>query len=89
MNAILYRLPEPGDEPQISGCMWASADLWELTNGTPGSNAEWLKFCSLEELSSRILSNEKTLVATWNEIVVGFIHALDCFRRQEIIDTYN
>lgn len=73
INTILYRPPATGDEPQISGCLWSSADLRELTNGTPESNAEWLKLCSLAELRSRILSNEKTLVATWNEIVVGFI----------------
>lgn len=77
MNAITYRLPEPGDEHQISACMWASADLWELTDGTPESVAEWKQICDLEELRERILSVEKTLVATWNGIVVGFI----AFRR--------
>jgi putative acetyltransferase len=73
MNTILYRFPKAGDEHQISGCMWASADLWELTDGTSESVAEWTKLCSPEELSSRILSAEKTLVATWNGLVVGFI----------------
>jgi GNAT superfamily N-acetyltransferase len=73
MKTILYRPSNPGHETQISGCIWSSANLWELTDGTPESNAEWLKLCSLEELRSRILSNEKTLVATCNEIVVGFI----------------
>jgi putative acetyltransferase len=53
--------------------MWASADLWELTDGTPESVAEWLQISDLEEFRGRILSGEKTLVATWNEIVVGFI----------------
>jgi GNAT superfamily N-acetyltransferase len=73
MNTINYRLPQLGDEHQISGCMWASAVLWELTDGTPESIAEWNKLCSPEELRDRILSDEKTLVATWNEIVVAFI----------------
>jgi putative acetyltransferase len=53
--------------------MWASADLWELTDGTSESVAEWTKLCSPTELSSRILSTEKTLVAAWNGLVVGFI----------------
>lgn len=73
MSIVAYKLPQPGDENQISGCMWASADLWELTDGTPESVAEWLQICDPEELRGRILSDEKTLVATWNEIVVGFI----------------
>lgn len=73
MSRVTYRPPELGDETQISGCMWASADLWELTDGTPESVAEWLKICDPEELRGRILSGEKTLVATWHEIVVGFI----------------
>jgi hypothetical protein len=62
MNTITYRLPQIGDEPQISGCMWASAVLWELTDGTPESVAEWLQICHPEELRDRILSDEKTLV---------------------------
>ncbi|HEY9879089.1 MAG TPA: GNAT family N-acetyltransferase [Leptolyngbyaceae cyanobacterium] len=53
--------------------MWASANLWELTDGTPESVSEWLQICDPEELRDRILSGEKTLVATWNEIVVGLI----------------
>ncbi len=57
--------------------MWASADLWENTDGTPESIAEWLQICGPEEIRSRILSEEKTQVATWNGIVVGFI----AFRR--------
>jgi ribosomal protein S18 acetylase RimI-like enzyme len=73
MNTIIYRPPELGDEHQISGCMWSAADLWELTDGTPESVAEWLQICHPEELKERILSGEKTLVATWNGIVVGFI----------------
>ena len=73
MNTITYRQPKLGDEQQISGCMWASADLWKLTDGTPESVTEWKKLCDSEELRSRILSSEKKLVATWNEIVVGFI----------------
>lgn len=73
MNTITYRLPQIGDEHQISGCMWASAVLWELTDGTPESVAEWKKLCSPEELRDRILSGEKVFVATWNEIIVGFI----------------
>jgi GNAT superfamily N-acetyltransferase len=73
MNTITYKPPEIGDENQISGCMWASADLWELTDGTPESVAEWHKICHPEELRDRILSGQKTLVATWNGIVVGFI----------------
>lgn len=77
MNTIIYRPPELGDEYQISGCMWASAELWELTDGTPLSVAEWQLLCDPEELRGRILSSEKTLVATWNGIVVGFI----AFRR--------
>lgn len=28
MNTIIYRLPQIGDEHQISGCMWASAVLF-------------------------------------------------------------
>jgi hypothetical protein len=34
MNTITYRIPKLGDEHQISGCMWASEVLWELTDGT-------------------------------------------------------
>lgn len=73
MDTIIYRPPQLGDEYQISGCMSASADLWELTDGTPESVAEWLKICNPQELTDRILSGQKTLVATWNGIVVGFI----------------
>jgi GNAT superfamily N-acetyltransferase len=73
MNAINYRFPELGDENQIGGCMWASSDLWELTDGTPESVAEWNKLCDPKELRNRILSDEKALVATWNGIIVGFI----------------
>jgi GNAT superfamily N-acetyltransferase len=73
MNAITYRFPELGDENQIGVCMWASADLWELTDGTPESVAEWNKLCDPKELRNRILSGEKALVATWNGIIVGFI----------------
>jgi GNAT superfamily N-acetyltransferase len=73
MNAITYRFPEIGDENQIGGCMWASADLRELTDGTPESVAEWNKLCDPKELRNRILSGEKVLVATWNGIIVGFI----------------
>lgn len=77
MNEIIYRPPQLGDEHQISGCMWASAELWELTDGTPDSVAEWLQICAPEELRGRILSDERMLLATWNGIVVGFI----AFRR--------
>jgi len=73
MNTIIYRSPKLGDENQISGCMWASADLWELTDGTSESVAEWKQLCNLEELRDRVLSGERTLVATWNGIVIGFI----------------
>ena len=73
MNIIIYRPPKLGDENSISGCMWASGDLWELTDGTLESVAEWKKLCNLEELRDRISSGERTLVATWNGIVVGFI----------------
>lgn len=73
MNTIIYRQPEVGDENSISGCMWASAELWELTDGTPESVAEWKKLCDWEELKDRILSGERTLVAVWNGIVIGFI----------------
>jgi hypothetical protein len=50
MNTIIYRFPELGDENQIGGCMWASEDLWELTDGTPESVAEWNKLCDPKEL---------------------------------------
>lgn len=89
MNTITYKTPELGDEYQISGCMWASADLWELTDGTSESVAEWLQLCDPQELRDRILSGEKTLIAIWNEIVVGFIafkrgsHLSLLFVRQE------
>ena len=73
MDAIIYRPSELGDESQISGCMWASANLWELTDGTPESVAQWIQLCNLNELKNRILSEERILVATWNELVVGFI----------------
>jgi Bacterial regulatory proteins, tetR family len=53
--------------------MWASADLWELTDGTPESVTEWNKLCDPKELRNRILSGEKVLFATWNGIIVGFI----------------
>jgi putative acetyltransferase len=73
MSKVVYRSPQLGDENQISGCMWAAADLWNLTDGTPESVTEWLQISDPEELRGRILSGEKTRVATWNEIVVGFI----------------
>ena len=73
MSIIIYRQPKLGDENQIGGCMWASANLWELTDGTPESVAEWKQLCNPEELRDRILSGERTLVAIWNEIVIGFI----------------
>jgi len=73
MSIAVYRPPKPGDENQISGCMWASANLPELTDGTAESVAEWLEICDPAELKTRILSGEKTLVATWNDIVIGFI----------------
>ncbi|MEA5571101.1 GNAT family N-acetyltransferase [Calothrix sp. UHCC 0171] len=53
--------------------MWSAAVLWELTDGTAESVAEWLQICHPEELKERILSGQKILVATWNGIVVGFI----------------
>lgn len=89
MHTITYRQPELGDENQISGCLWASADLWQLTNGTPESVAEWLQLSSPEEIRDRILSRDITRVATWNGIVVGFIafkrgnHLSLLFVRQE------
>jgi hypothetical protein len=64
INAIADRPPQLGDEQEISACMWASADLWELTDGTPESVAQWKKISYLEELRARILSSEKKLVAT-------------------------
>jgi predicted GNAT family N-acyltransferase len=73
MNSITYRHPELGDEHQISACIQAAADLWELTEETPESVAEWKQICSPEELRGRILSGEKTLLAICNDIVVGFI----------------
>jgi putative acetyltransferase len=73
MNTIIYRPPDSGDEYQISGCMWAAANLWELTDGTPESVAEWLQLCHPDELRDRILSREKTLIAIWHGVVVGFI----------------
>jgi len=73
MSIVVYRPPKPGDENQMSGCMWASADLPELTDGTAESVAEWLEICDPADLKTRILSGEKTLVATWNDIVIGFI----------------
>ncbi len=73
MNSITYKLPELGDEHQISGCIQAAADLWELTEGTPASVAEWKQICDPEELRGRILSAEMTLLATGNGLVVGFI----------------
>jgi len=74
MNIITYKTPELGDEYQMSGCMWASADLQELTNGTPEGVAEWLQICcNPQELRDRISSGEKTLIALWNGIVVGLI----------------
>ena len=53
--------------------MWSSAELWKLTDGTPESVDEWKKLCSREELKERILSEERTLVAVWNGIIIGFI----------------
>ena len=73
MDTIIYRPAEVGDESQISGCMWASGNLWELTDGTPESVAEWIQLCDSNELKNRISSRERTLVATWNGLVVGFI----------------
>lgn len=73
MTSIIYKQPQPGDEYSISGCLWAAADLWELTDGSPDSIAEWLQLCHPDELRARILSNQKTRVATWNGVVVGFI----------------
>ncbi|MBD2356108.1 GNAT family N-acetyltransferase [Tolypothrix sp. FACHB-123] len=77
MDTITYRAPEIGDEAQISACMCASAELWELTDGTPEGLAEWKKICAPAELTDRILSGERTLIAIENQIVVGFI----AFRR--------
>lgn len=73
MASIIYKQPQPGDEYSISGCLWAAADLWELTDGTPDSVVEWLQLCHPDELRERILSGQKTRVATWNGVVVGFI----------------
>lgn len=73
MNTITYKNPVLGDEYQMSGCMWASADLWELTDGTSESVAEWLEICDPQELRARILSGEKMLIAVWNGLVVGLI----------------
>lgn len=73
MNKIAYRPPELGDEYEISACIWASANLWELVDETPESVNEWKQICDPEELRERILSSEKKLVATWNSIVIGFI----------------
>lgn len=78
MNAITYRPPEPGDEHQISACMCASAEPSELTDGTPEGMAQWKRISGSEELRGRILSGEKMLIATQNEVVVGFIG----FRRE-------
>lgn len=77
MNEIVYRLAKPGDEHQISACMRAAAARSEMTDGTPEGIAEWEQICDPEELRDRILSNEKTLIATANERVIGFI----AFRR--------
>lgn len=73
MNAFYYRLAELGDEYQISTCMRAAADLSGMTDGTPEGIAEWEQISGPEELRERILSGEKTLVATCNGLVVGFI----------------
>lgn len=73
MTPIIYRQPQLGDEYPISGCLWAAADLWELADGTPDSVSEWLQICHPDELRARIVSDQKTRVATWNGVVVGFI----------------
>lgn len=73
IDTVSYRSAKVGDENQISGCMWASADLWELAGATPKSVDEWLQICHPEELRDRILSGEKMQVATWNQVVIGFV----------------
>lgn len=77
MTPITYKPPEIGDEHQISDCMNTSADLLELTGGTPEGLREWKQICDRDELRERIISGEKTLVALENNKVVGFI----AFRR--------
>lgn len=44
-----------------------------MTDGIPESVAKWLQIRHLEELRDKISNDEKTPVATWNEIIVGFI----------------
>ena len=78
MHTISYRAPQAGDEHELSACMWASANLWDLTDGTPESINAWREICAPDELRGRILSREKALVATWHGIIVGFI----AFRRR-------
>ena len=78
INNIVYATPKPGDEYQISDCMYASADLLELTGKTREGTAEWQEISDPVGLRDRILSDQKTLIATWQGIVVGFI----AFRRR-------
>ncbi|MBT9314712.1 GNAT family N-acetyltransferase [Leptothoe spongobia TAU-MAC 1115] len=77
MNTIIYETPKPGDEYQISDCMHASADLLELVGDARESIAEWKEISAPKELRERILSREKTLIAIWDDTIVGFI----AFRR--------
>lgn len=91
MNAITYRTPETGDEHKISACIGASADLSEITDGTPEGIAFWKRICDPEELRERIFSDEKMLVATQNGVVIGFIafrrgnHLSSLFVRREFV----
>jgi len=77
MLPIIYRSAQLGDEHQIIDCMNASASLIELTDGTEEGIHQWNQICDPQELQSRILSSEKTLVAIGDGRVVGFI----AFRR--------
>lgn len=74
---IEFRAPKLGDEEAIATCMRASADIADMTDGTPEGLGEWLKICSPGEIRSRITSGERSMVAIADDEIVGYI----AFRR--------
>jgi ribosomal protein S18 acetylase RimI-like enzyme len=73
IDKIIYRIPKPGEEQQISECIGAAADVSKMTDGTAESFAAWKRVCDPIELAKRIANNDNILVAVYNEIIVGFI----------------
>jgi GNAT superfamily N-acetyltransferase len=73
IDKIMYRLPKRGEEQQISECIGAAADVFNMTDGTPESVAAWNRVCAPVELGKRIMNNENILVAVHDQMIIGFI----------------